>query len=217
MSRRRSISRERLVAAVALGALLLGLWLAVARGLEEDTTAPEAAPTITEAAPTTPTTPTTPATPGPAPFVRLAAAGAFDPEGDGRERDEEARLAVDGRRDTAWRTEQYSSFFKDGVGLVLDAGRRVRVERVVVDVAAPGVRAEVRLGNDLRGPVRRRRACPTAERPNELSGREAARSLRRPLDRRHPGRRSRTDRRGSGPGTRLTASHDPVTGCRDDP
>ena len=149
MSRRRSISRERLVAAGALGALLLGLWLAVARGLEEDTTAPEAAPTITEAAPTTPTRP---ATQGPAPFVRLAAAGAFDPEGDGRERDEEARLAVDGRRDTTWRTEQYSSFFKDGVGLVLDAGRRVRVERVVVDVPAPGVRAEVRLGNDLQGP-----------------------------------------------------------------
>jgi hypothetical protein len=151
MARRRTVPRERLVAAGALGALLLGLWLAVARGLEEDTTAPEAAPTITEAAPTTPTTPTR-AKPGPAPFVRLAAAGAYDPEGDGRERDEEAGLAVDGRRDTAWRTEQYSSFFKDGVGLVLDAGRRIRVERVVVDVPAPGARAAILLGNERDGP-----------------------------------------------------------------
>ena len=70
--------------------------------------------------------------------MRLSAAGALDPEGDGRERDEEAGLAVDGRQDTAWRTERYASFFKEGVGLVLDAGRRVRLERVVVD--APGGR-----------------------------------------------------------------------------
>ncbi len=150
MSRRRPIPRERLVAAGALAALLLGLWLAVARGLEEDTTTP--APATPANIKPAPTTPTRPATEAPAPFVRLAAAGAFDPEGDGRERDEEARLAVDGRRETAWQTERYSSFFKDGVGLVLDAGRRVRVERVVVDVAARGVRAEIRLGNDLRGP-----------------------------------------------------------------
>ena len=82
------------------------------------------------------------------------AAGALDPEGDGRERDEEAGLAVDGRRDTAWRTERYSHFFKDGVGLVLDAGRRVRVERVVVDVPARGASAAIRLGEERDGPFR---------------------------------------------------------------
>ena len=84
--------------------------------------------------------------------MRLAPAGAFDPEGDGRERDEEAGLAVDGRADTAWRTEHYSSFFKDGVGLVLDAGRTVRVEQVVVDTPTPGYRAEIRLGASRDGP-----------------------------------------------------------------
>ena len=71
--------------------------------------------------------------------MQLTAAGAFDPEGDGRERDEEAPLAVDGRKETAWRTERYSRFFKTGVGLVLDAGRRVRVEQVVLDTPTPGL------------------------------------------------------------------------------
>lgn len=155
--------RVRIAGAVALGALFLGLWLAVTRGLEDDMAVPPAPPATT----TQPGTRTTPAPtrPRPAPFVRLAAAGALDPEGDGRERDEEAGLAVDGRRDTAWRTERYSRFFKEGVGLVLDAGRRVRVERVVVDTPAVGARAAIRLGNDRGGPF----AMVAPERP--LTGR----------------------------------------------
>jgi len=153
MPKRTPIPRERIVAVAALGVLFLGLWLAVSRGLEEESAAPETTPpATTDAAP--PVTPR-PTAPRPAPLVRLVAAGAFDPEGDGSERDEEASLAVDGRRDTAWRTERYSTFFKDGVGLVLDAGRRVRIERVIVDVPAPGARAEVLLGNDSEGPFTR--------------------------------------------------------------
>ena len=106
--------------------------------------------------------------------MRLAAAGAFDPEGDDRERDEEAGLAVDGRADTSWRTERYSRFFKSGVGLVLDAGRRVRVERVIVHAVTPGSRAEIRLGNARQGPFTRvsparalagRTTFPVARRP----------------------------------------------------
>ena len=153
MPKRSPIPRARILAIGALGVLFLGLWVAVSRGLDGDSAAPETArPTTTDAAP--PVTPR-PAAPRPAPFVRLTAAGAFDPEGDGNERDEEAGLAVDGRRDTAWRTERYSTFFKDGVGLVLDAGRRVRVERVIVDVPKPGARAEVLLGSDPEGPFTR--------------------------------------------------------------
>ncbi len=139
---------RRLVAGAALAVLLIGLGVAVARGLGGDGRTTAAVPSTL-----LPTSPTPPA-PGsnPARVVDLTAAGAYDPEGDGRERDEEAALAVDGRQDTAWRTERYSRFFKDGVGLVLDAGRRVRVEQVVVDSPTPGIRAEIRLGNKREGP-----------------------------------------------------------------
>ncbi len=125
MSRRKSIPRERIAAAVALGALFLGLWLAVstrARGGHRRTGRATSADDTEAYA----VDGDEAGARGPRRSSALAAAGAFDPEGDGRERDEEAGLAVDGRRDTAWRTEQYSSFFKDGVGLVLDAGRRVQ-------------------------------------------------------------------------------------------
>jgi hypothetical protein len=93
--------------------------------------------------------------------VKLTAAGAFDPEGDGHERDEEASLAVDGNESTFWRTERYSRFFKTGVGLVLDAGRPVRVRQVVVDSGTPGVRAEIRLGSARAGPFTRVSAAKT--------------------------------------------------------
>lgn len=144
----------RFLASGALAVFLIGLGYAVVSGLdgEEESPAPVAAPPVG-------TTRTTkkPAVSRPkaAPFVKLSAAGAFDPEGDGRERDEEAPLAVDGRQETAWRTERYSRFFKSGVGLVLDAGRRVRVEQVIVDTPTPGYRAEIRLGASPQGPFAR--------------------------------------------------------------
>lgn len=168
------MDRDRSVAVVALGALFLGLWLAVSLGLREDEERATPAPPPTAAEPATPKAPPA-APPRPAPFVRLSAAGAFDPDGDGRERDEEAGLAVDGRRDTAWRTERYSSTFsKEGVGLVLDAGRRVRVERVVVDVPAAGGRASIRLGDEREGPF------ATVSPARNLSGRTTFPVARRP-------------------------------------
>lgn len=142
-------SGRRLLVASALATFLVGLGLAVVLGLGGDET--------TTASPTTSTTPRRQPQPrAPRPpatrLVQLTAAGAFDPEGDGQERDEEASLAVDGRRNTFWRTERYSNFFKNGVGLVLDAGRRVRVEQVIVDSPTPGIQAEIRVGWARKGP-----------------------------------------------------------------
>ena len=142
----------RLVAGSALAVLLLGLGYAVKQGLDDGDGSSVAAPPAPPVTTTPPKKPPRPARRRPAPFVKLAAAGAFDPEGDGRERDEEAPLAVDGRPDTFWRTERYSRFFKTGVGLVLDAGRRVRVEGVVVDTPTPGIRAAIKLGTSPQGP-----------------------------------------------------------------
>jgi len=144
----------RILAAGALAVLLLALGWAVANGLDEDDAASQAPATRETAVTTTRPKPTTRPV-ARARFVKLTAAGAFDPEGDGHERDEEVSLAVDGDRSTFWRTERYSRFFKTGVGLVLDAGRRVRVRQVVVDSATPGVRAEIRIGSSRTGPFTR--------------------------------------------------------------
>ena len=148
------ITSARLLAAGALAVLLLALGWAVANGLEEDDAASQAPPKRETVATTTRPKPAKPPA-ARARFVKLTAAGAFDPEGDGHERDEEASLAVDGNRSTFWRTERYSRFFKTGVGLVLDAGRAVRVRQVVVDSATPGVRAEIRIGSSPTGPFTR--------------------------------------------------------------
>jgi hypothetical protein len=147
-------STPRLVAAGALAAFLASLGLAVALGLDggESDAVPSPA-ARTGAAPGKKPAKAKPA-PKQAPFVRLTAVGAFDPEGDGRERDEEARFAVDGRADTSWRTEHYSSFFKSGVGLVLDLGRKARVERVLVDSPGAGSSAQIKLGDSPQGPFR---------------------------------------------------------------
>jgi hypothetical protein len=143
-------SGRRLLAGGALATFLVGLGIAVVLGLGNDDSAGSTA-TTTAAAPQPAPAPQ-PTRPRPARLVQLTAAGAYDPEGDGRERDEEASLAVDGREDTAWRTERYSRFFKTGVGLVLDAGRSVRIEQVVVDSPTPGIRAEIRVGTARTGP-----------------------------------------------------------------
>lgn len=148
------ITSARLLAAGALAVLLLALGWAVENGLDEDDAASQAPPTRETVATTTRPKPAKPPA-ARSRFVKLTAAGAFDPEGDGHERDEEASLAVDGNRSTFWRTERYSRFFKTGVGLVLDAGRAVRVRQVVVDSGTPGVRAEIRIGSSPTGPFTR--------------------------------------------------------------
>ncbi len=55
--------------------------------------------------------------------IVISAATAFDPEGDGRENDGSAELAVDTKVDTGWKTEGYNdrdiTKLKSGVGLVL--------------------------------------------------------------------------------------------------
>jgi len=146
-----TIEYRRLLAGGALAVFLIGLGIAIARGLGDDDSTAAPVPTTTAQVPKTRTPPPPPRR-KPARFIALTGAGAFDPEGDGHERDEEAPMAVDGRPETFWRTERYSRFFKNGVGLVLDAGRRVRVEQVVVDTPTPGIRAEIRLGDAREGP-----------------------------------------------------------------
>jgi hypothetical protein len=139
---------KRALAAVGLAAFLVGGWLAVSPALESDEADSSTTVTRTQPAPT-PNPPSARVV-----AVKLKAVGGFDPEGDGRENDADAVRAVDGDTATAWSTERYQSFFKQGVGLVLDAGAVRRLERVTVATRAPGVVAEVRVGRARGGPFR---------------------------------------------------------------
>jgi len=87
----------------------------------------------------------------PAP-IKLAAVGAYDPQGDGHENDSSAGLATDGDPTTAWHTEHYRTWFKPGVGLVIDAHRPVRAKTVTLRTDSPGFTAEILAGSSPRGP-----------------------------------------------------------------
>jgi serine/threonine-protein kinase len=80
--------------------------------------------------------------------VALASAEDFDPEGDNSEVSSQLDFAIDGDpTGTAWVTEQYDTEdfggLKDGVGLILDAGKPVRARDVVVRSAEAGWDLEV--------------------------------------------------------------------------
>jgi serine/threonine-protein kinase len=103
----------------------------------------------------------TPASGGPgnagATTVHLRAVAAYDPPpGDGTEHDELLARATDGNPDTYWETEHYASQafggLKDGVGIVLDAGKPVRLGRVTIRTDTPGFTAEIKAGASQTGP-----------------------------------------------------------------
>jgi hypothetical protein len=85
--------------------------------------------------------------------VSLSAIGAWDPYGDGREHGDKASVAEDGNSDTYWPTETYiDGLQKPGVGLLLDAGRAMRLRRLVVTTDTPGYSARIEAGSASAGP-----------------------------------------------------------------
>ncbi|MDH3500742.1 MAG: hypothetical protein OEM97_11500 [Acidimicrobiia bacterium] len=77
----------------------------------------------------------------------------YDPEGDGSERDSEARNAIDGDPATAWRTERYFSplpALKDGVGLTFTVGGTPDLVEII---ASEGTRYEVGWAEEVPGIV----------------------------------------------------------------
>jgi hypothetical protein len=79
--------------------------------------------------------------------VSLEALADFDPEGGDGEHPETVPAATDGDVNTAWSTETYNSFSKSGVGIVLDAGRSVDLDRIEVITDQPGFTALIRAGD----------------------------------------------------------------------
>ena len=95
--------------------------------------------------------PATPAATGVA--LSLNGVGAYDPVGGDGEHDAEAPLATDGNLSTYWQTEHYrSGLRKDGVGVVLDAGKGVVAKSVTVSSDTPGFTATILSGATPSGP-----------------------------------------------------------------
>ncbi len=87
--------------------------------------------------------------------VHLAGTTAFDPFGSNKvEHDADAPKATDRDPGSYWTTEHYNGgvLGKQGVGLVLDAGRIAQIERLGVVTDTPGFQAVVRAGSSPHGP-----------------------------------------------------------------
>ncbi len=88
--------------------------------------------------------------------IPARAVASYDPEGNNHtESPDEVALATDGNESTSWDTEHYTTQhfgnLKDGVGLVLDAGKPVRVARVAIASSTPGWTALIKAGNSVAG------------------------------------------------------------------
>jgi eukaryotic-like serine/threonine-protein kinase len=87
--------------------------------------------------------------------VQLQGVGDYDPQGTGGEHSSTAPLATDGNPSTAWTTETYGNQdfggLKDGLGLVLDAGRSVKLAQLTVTTPTPGFTAEIQAGDSPTG------------------------------------------------------------------
>jgi eukaryotic-like serine/threonine-protein kinase len=84
--------------------------------------------------------------------VKLTAVSDYDPEGDGAEHPADVPKATDGNSSTFWTTETYRSFSKSGVGIVLDAGKKVTIDKLEIVSDQPGFTAQIRASNSPGGP-----------------------------------------------------------------
>lgn len=77
--------------------------------------------------------------------LKAEAAHPYDPFGDSSEHDAEARLMLDGDRNTAWASESYSggSLQKGGVGVAVDAAPGVSARAIGIRTSTPGFTASI--------------------------------------------------------------------------
>jgi serine/threonine-protein kinase len=89
--------------------------------------------------------------PPPPASVRLAAVGAYDPEGGDDEHPEAVPSATDGDPATYWTTERYDDFQKSGVGVVVEARPPAALDELTVTTDTPGFPAKIRASNSAGG------------------------------------------------------------------
>jgi hypothetical protein len=87
--------------------------------------------------------------------VHLRALATYDPFGDGTEHDDEIANATDGNPTTYWETESYENLhaLKQGVGIVLDAGRRVSPKEIVVRAEGTDLKGRIQTGSSPDSPT----------------------------------------------------------------
>ena len=83
--------------------------------------------------------------------MRLAAVGAFDPEGGDGEHPEAVPAATDGDPASYWTTERYSDFTKSGVGIVVESRPAAALDELTVTTDTPGFPARIRASNNAGG------------------------------------------------------------------
>ncbi len=87
--------------------------------------------------------------------AQLRGVGDYDPQGDGGEHGYSAGKATDGNPSTYWDTEFYNTRqfggLKAGLGLVLDAGKAVKLEQITVHTTTGGFTARIESGNSRNG------------------------------------------------------------------
>ncbi|MFD0468857.1 hypothetical protein ACFQ0B_11485 [Nonomuraea thailandensis] len=130
-----------LVVLLVIAAVGVGAWT-IGRSLGSPTT-----PQTASAAPTSTKSATVAVD-----AVKPKNAKGFDPLGDGDEKSDIAKLAIDGKPGTLWKTETYTSAdlgrLKDGVGLLLDLGKAMQISDVVATLSdAPGATVELKVGD----------------------------------------------------------------------
>lgn len=83
----------------------------------------------------------------------MTLAEAFDPRGDGQERNDSAVNAIDGNPDTLWRTDTYRRAglggLKPGVGLIITLDGESTLDEIELLTANKGWRAEIYVGSEF--------------------------------------------------------------------
>ncbi len=158
-SRERPQSRSATVLVLVGGFVAVFLLLAYCglRGLGQNAFVPSprtasTSPSATGTPGTAPTSsPPTATTPPAAAVLRVTSARGFDPQGDGGEKDDKARLAVDGKTSTAWVSDTYKTAqfggLKKGLGLLLNLDGEQLVTQVRVRLGAGGATLQLRTAN----------------------------------------------------------------------
>ncbi|MEZ5376712.1 MAG: serine/threonine-protein kinase [Acidimicrobiales bacterium] len=77
--------------------------------------------------------------------------------GDGEENDALLPLAIDGDRNTVWRSDRYNgpgfAGLKPGIGLLIDLGGTARVSQLDLETNGEGWAVEIYVGDDFSGPI----------------------------------------------------------------
>ncbi len=150
----RAQSRTVLLLVAGFVVVFLALAYCGLRGLGDSafvpapsTTTPGATATTASPSDTGEPTTTTPSSTSDQP-IAVASATGFDPQGDGSEKNDLAKRAIDGSTSTAWTSDTYKSEqfggLKKGVGLLLALGSKQKVTSVDVRVGAGGGTFELR-------------------------------------------------------------------------